>query len=262
MDIKLKQRVVGILVLIAILAIFVPLLFYTSRPVNRTQMSRAIPQAPSEPDVSMDMPSSLNSSSSASTETLAEPNQAANQTTRQITQTQITPINTQVSTQSAPQKPLTDVQYNQKSQQAASGAKQATQLKQEQAQSMPHQDANELSWEAKADSTLEVDATTTVQQSANLKTDEKTAMLHHAGHIPQAWSILVGTFSNSKHAADLVKTLRGQGYDIYTRHRQTNGKQLTMIFVGPDISQGRMEQVQQQLQSRFGLKGVVKKYMA
>jgi len=55
-EIKTKQRLVGILVLLAILSIFLPVLFHTSRPVAETQLSVKVPLKPPEPSVILPAP--------------------------------------------------------------------------------------------------------------------------------------------------------------------------------------------------------------
>lgn len=46
MNTQMKQRVIGGLVLVAVLAIFLPILFHSSRSKDTLQLSTAIPQAP------------------------------------------------------------------------------------------------------------------------------------------------------------------------------------------------------------------------
>lgn len=49
MEIKTKQRLVGALVLLAILSIFLPVLFHTSRPVTESRLSVKVPPKPPKP---------------------------------------------------------------------------------------------------------------------------------------------------------------------------------------------------------------------
>jgi len=53
MEVKTKQRLVGILVLIAILAIFLPVLFHTSQPSTEARLTVKIPAKPAEPQVAL-----------------------------------------------------------------------------------------------------------------------------------------------------------------------------------------------------------------
>lgn len=52
MDIKLKQRVVGLLVVLALLAIFMPMIFYKMQAKSTLNLSSNIPSPPQLPDAS------------------------------------------------------------------------------------------------------------------------------------------------------------------------------------------------------------------
>lgn len=56
MEIKTKQRLVGILVLLAILSIFLPVLFHTARPVAETHLSVKVPPKSAAPFVILPAP--------------------------------------------------------------------------------------------------------------------------------------------------------------------------------------------------------------
>lgn len=53
MEVKTKQRIVGILVLVAILAIFLPVLFHTSQPSTEARLTVKIPAKPAEPQIAL-----------------------------------------------------------------------------------------------------------------------------------------------------------------------------------------------------------------
>jgi len=56
MEAKNKQRIIGGLVLLALVAIFLPLLFHNSRPSTRLQLSGQVPTAPTKPEVQLQLP--------------------------------------------------------------------------------------------------------------------------------------------------------------------------------------------------------------
>ncbi|AZV75808.1 SPOR domain-containing protein [Coxiella burnetii] len=58
MEIKAKQRLIGALVLLAIVAIFLPLLFHNPRPSTGLTMTTTIPPAPDKPVVQLQLPPS------------------------------------------------------------------------------------------------------------------------------------------------------------------------------------------------------------
>lgn len=60
MELHIKQRIVGALVLVAILAIFLPWLFHHSQAVSPLRIPQEIPPQPPEPQVSLEMPKAIN----------------------------------------------------------------------------------------------------------------------------------------------------------------------------------------------------------
>ena len=62
METKTKQRVIGGVVLVAVLAIFLPLLFHNSRPSAGLKISQHVPKPPASPDIQLQLP--LNNSPS------------------------------------------------------------------------------------------------------------------------------------------------------------------------------------------------------
>ena len=80
--------------------------------------------------------------------------------------------------------------------------------------------------------------------------------------VPQAWVIQVASFSKQVNAARLVKKLRAQGLDVYTRHSQVDGLIITRVYVGPEINQNKIKKIQRQLRQQFQLKAVIKRYSA
>ncbi|MBW5802427.1 sporulation protein [Coxiella endosymbiont of Ornithodoros amblus] len=58
MEVKAKQRLIGTLVLLAIVAIFFPLLFRNPRPSTGLTMTTTIPPAPDKPIVQLQLPPS------------------------------------------------------------------------------------------------------------------------------------------------------------------------------------------------------------
>ena len=65
MRVRTKQRLIGGLVLVAILAIFLPLIFHNTRPIVGDRLSQKQPTAPSMPKIDVQMPKLSLSSSSA-----------------------------------------------------------------------------------------------------------------------------------------------------------------------------------------------------
>lgn len=73
MNLHVKQRIIGLLVLIAILAIFLPLLFHNSHPDQQSMnLAKKIPTPPSEPQVQLQLPTTL-PANSVTTVAVAQP---------------------------------------------------------------------------------------------------------------------------------------------------------------------------------------------
>jgi len=85
-------------------------------------------------------------------------------------------------------------------------------------------------------------------------------ILQSAFSTPKAWVVQLGSFSMTSHANRLVVKLRQQGFSAYQRTSHTQQGVITRVFVGPQISKRKMEQINHQLTHKFHLKGVVRKY--
>ena len=66
MEVKAKQRLIGAVVLLAIIAIFLPLLFHNPCPSTALTMTTTIPPAPNKPIVQLQLPPSAPPSGEAS----------------------------------------------------------------------------------------------------------------------------------------------------------------------------------------------------
>ena len=59
----------------------------------------------------------------------------------------------------------------------------------------------------------------------------------------RAWTVRVGSFGRVQNADDLVKRLNDAGFRTYTRQvTNSQGLQLTSVFVGPDLRRDALEQ--------------------
>ena len=79
---------------------------------------------------------------------------------------------------------------------------------------------------------------------------------------PQAWTLQVATFQNKKNAEHLLKKLRSKGFDVYIRASMVNHKTFTKVYVGPQIDQGRLKDLQRKLKKQYRLNGLIAKYSA
>lgn len=72
-----------------------------------------------------------------------------------------------------------------------------------------------------------------------------------------AWAIQVATFGEAANAKRLVKTLEKKQYHAYWR----NINDMTVVFVGPYISQNESREVQDKLLQQQGLKTLLTRYV-
>ncbi|RLV58708.1 SPOR domain-containing protein [Parashewanella curva] len=75
-----------------------------------------------------------------------------------------------------------------------------------------------------------------------------------------AYTIQLGSFNNAKNANALVQRLRKQGFRAYSVPKVPKNKQLTRVYVGPDISKTKLAQTQQKLHEFTQMKGRIVNY--
>lgn len=222
MEAHVKQRVIGVLVLIAIGAIFLPVLFHNARPVTQIQLPLKAPAAPA----SLAHP-------------LLVPNPVAPKAPANV------------------QNPPSDfikpaVKQNAVTKQAhlsANGGASNAQADHPEV-SVAKQPANSPAV-AKA---VPAKVAAKVAQKAAVK----PISLAKALAAPQAWVVQLASFSNERNAQQLLHKLRSQGFDAYQRQ---SGR-FIKVFVGPQISQDKIHALQEQLQHKLGLKGIVRQYQS
>ena len=77
---------------------------------------------------------------------------------------------------------------------------------------------------------------------------------------PTAWAIQLGSFSSAKNAMALRDRLREKGYVAFIESAKVNGKEITRVFVGPDLARKRAEELVKKLHAETELKGMVVQY--
>ncbi|WP_157981332.1 SPOR domain-containing protein [Aliidiomarina sanyensis] len=76
-----------------------------------------------------------------------------------------------------------------------------------------------------------------------------------------AFAIQLGAFRNADTVADLVRQLQAQGFQAYSRTTQNSaGQSLTLLMVGPDLNQQRLNDMLPQLKELTNLEGRVVAY--
>ncbi len=235
MKVQMKQRIIGGIVLLAILAIFLPVMFHSSRSSRTLQMSLKMPRQPQSPQVTLQLPSQR--------QVLTESQQAgvtatdmASKTKNQLIANSENHAKTLVS--AIPQK-------------SAAKEKPVTTPK---TSLLVKPVASELSAPKK--------------NSPPKKKLRKEKKLRHSKKywqrsitVPKAWVVQLGTFGNSANAKRLILRLRKKGFDAYIRKSKgSNGKFYTKVFVGPELLKKRILRVKQRLQSDVHINGLVRPY--
>jgi len=78
-----------------------------------------------------------------------------------------------------------------------------------------------------------------------------------AGAGLSAWAIQLGSFSQAENAIGLRDRLRQQGYTAFVQSAASDEGTVTRVFVGPEIRRDRAEAARQRLQSELDLNAIV-----
>ncbi|MDZ7752716.1 MAG: SPOR domain-containing protein [Gammaproteobacteria bacterium] len=74
---------------------------------------------------------------------------------------------------------------------------------------------------------------------------------------PKAWSIQLGSFADRANALGLRDTLRSQGFTAFDRKVVVDGREMTRVFVGPELLRSNAQEKLERLEKAFELKGRV-----
>jgi DedD protein len=69
------------------------------------------------------------------------------------------------------------------------------------------------------------------------------------------WVVQVGSFAQPEYAQQLAGKLRASGLPVFTR---LGAKQLTRVYIGPIASQQQAQKIQQRVQDKFQISGLVR----
>ena len=81
-------------------------------------------------------------------------------------------------------------------------------------------------------------------------------ILASASHPPKAWVLQLATFANAPHAKRLAAKLRHHGFDAFTRKHG----HFTSVSVGPEIHRQKLVTLRARLSKKFHLTGIVRRY--
>jgi DedD protein len=77
---------------------------------------------------------------------------------------------------------------------------------------------------------------------------------------PNAWAIQLGSFSSADNAVALRDRLKKMGYVAFIEALRVDGKEITRVYVGPELSRERAGELVKKLQADTKLKGMVVQY--
>ena len=72
-----------------------------------------------------------------------------------------------------------------------------------------------------------------------------------------AWALQVGSFSQEKNAQVMRDKLRAKGYASYIDVLKKPGRTTYRVRIGPELDQQRLEQLQDEIQKKEKIKGMV-----
>lgn len=78
--------------------------------------------------------------------------------------------------------------------------------------------------------------------------------------IKEGWIIQLATLSSAKSATHLIEKLQRLGYQVHSYPETPVEGKLNRIFVGPELSKSKMEQMLTQLKKQTGLKGMIRHF--
>jgi len=259
-DIILKQRLVGAIVLISLGVIFIPMLLTGKGDLGSGKMDSNIPAAPNyelrkpaliipEPDIVSAHDTSANTAKDTAIDTSAS--------TLANTVASTTPKS---SSTSAPQQAVTVTlpESTHKSQSVA-----PTQTKPQTKPQASSKAAAKAPISAQPHSTTPSTSTPTVSTAkkvATKTTNNKTATKPAAA--VTGWVVQVGSFEQRANANKLRDKLRHKGFAAFVEPRKDSHDKVYRVRVGPELKRPTAEDLQKKLLKQEKLKGIVMQYPA
>ena len=232
---QMKQRIVGVVVIVAILAICLPIFFHqTEKAWQSSSLSAKIPAEPVAPKIALGPPQPTPMSQLVVANQVIEKKQAVNSLLIGHQQKTDAATTTEKAVLSQPVVAVRTVN-------AAAPIKSKTAV------------VSSVNNKPVVAPVVQAKAMARSQQGG-----QAAAVLLE--NPPQAWVVQLASFSNKDNANRLITQLRKSGFDAYLRSNASGNKMLIRVFVGPEINVNKAKSLQKQLQNKFNLQGVVRKY--
>lgn len=277
MDIKLKKRIVGILILVAAGIILIPIVFNRSKNVDELRLSANIPTPPAQP-AQIQLPAIETPKASSAIKPAPAAPQVSSSNPKIVFEEIAVPNNQNTSSESAaptaeplavkPSAPVaapvsstTETENNTTAEIVP--LKPATESHTATLQAVPS--AEEVPPQLESENTEPaplvakpakpaVVSTTTVQPNSSKTNTPPVSTTKKTSPTPaqstETWAVQLGVFSDKLNADKLVKKLQAQGYKAYSRAIKTSsGKTITKVLVGPETQRVDAQKIQKELKT-------------
>ena len=297
MEIKLRQRLIGGIVLAALAVIFLPLLLKNSAPTQKqVTLDAPIPAAPPKPALQQtvmlmpgdDKEKQATNSASTTTQpqpvqnTAEQPNSTQTQTLTKNSPTQIAFGDEPIS-KSAKAATTNSVVSTAQSQAAKTATSDATStifsdsddvvetpakktlpatknssVKQNATTVHHRSNHNEETLSATKTKKLVVNNDSSVATTASKKTANTPVKITDVkAHKGSAWVVQLGSFDKAEHAKNLVKELRAKGFKAFTLEVKSSKGTLTKVLVGPEVKREKALTLQEKINKEMKIKGIL-----
>jgi len=270
LEINIRQRVIGGVVLIALAVIFIPLLFKSpaSKPKHIT-METSIPAAPAKPTMQTTITmqgEELNPQQNVELKdqvgnNVATKTDASTQQKQSIPQDALQPADINQTSNAIPELTTsTQTDSNKTATTVKSTAIDSEAIVEPQPEEQPtkpaKQQANKHNPHPKL-TTIAAKTKTAAAHQSKVVTTASTKISEPKVQVAKAWVIQMGSFSDVKKAKTLEKQLRAKGYAAYTYSAKTAVGTMTRVYVGPQLTQAKAKSVLAKLDSNMHMKGVI-----
>lgn len=243
MDEKLKYRLVGASVILALAVFFLPMILDSEK--YRSQIQSQIPEIPSESESQQpDNTPAFQASGAVEKGPLVINLDDTEQDKQEVPNTVTT---------AAPKEQTQPAEDQQTSQQPVEKAEQdKAESEQEQEVASKPVDNQEPEEVARVETKPKVESESKpqVESQPQIQTQPKESTESELAFSDSAWLIQIGSFSNKDNATKLVNSLRDQGYRAYQRV----GDSYARVYVGPYPIKGEAEQRTADLEKVVGSK--------
>ena len=276
MSTELKKRLIALFIVLASIAIALPLLFHGSDPLTRQRLASQTPSAPPAPSVSLSLPKQAELKSTIDfnsvTPPLVEQPASRSEAETMSASKRVAVINSsstvKISSSEKKQKivkPSSVIndknKHSKKVGLSPVSAKKSNPSKTYVATEKKKKLSTGHTKQAQhADKKIPV---SNKENTPRLSQDKPESIMafNNTLDTPPAWVVQLASFSNEKNAHRLVLRLKDNGYDAYSRVVSSpSGKKIIRVFVGPEISKEIIQKVVNRLSQQYKLKGFIKRY--